>query len=94
MLSLLRLGTDERMWEQAVAAEPDLVTITSWNEWGEGTQIEPAQAFATDGRTYLDYGNDPEHYVKATRRWSAAFQSRNFLTATPIDNNNADQGEL
>ena len=26
----------------AVESGADLVSITSWNEWGEGTQIEPA----------------------------------------------------
>ena len=32
------------MWRGAVRAHTDLVTITSYNEWHEGTQIEPAQA--------------------------------------------------
>ena len=32
------------MWRGAVRARADLVTITSYNEWHEGTQIEPARA--------------------------------------------------
>ena len=35
--------TYDRMWKTALRASPDLVTITSYNEWQEGTQIEPAQ---------------------------------------------------
>ena len=34
------------MWKTALGAEADLVTITSYNEWQEGTQIEPAQVQA------------------------------------------------
>src|SRR5207247_8757708 len=30
------------MWEEAIKAKPDWVTITSWNEWLEGTEIEPS----------------------------------------------------
>lgn len=29
-------------WREALATNPPAVSITSWNEWGEGTQIEPA----------------------------------------------------
>ena len=29
-------------WEAALAAATQIVSITSYNEWGEGTQIEPA----------------------------------------------------
>ena len=36
--------TYDRLWTAALAATPDIVTITSYNEWGEGTQIEPAAA--------------------------------------------------
>jgi hypothetical protein len=31
------------MWQSAIRASPDVVTITSYNEWHEGTQIEPAR---------------------------------------------------
>jgi glycoprotein endo-alpha-1,2-mannosidase len=36
-------ATYDRLWSAALAASPDVVTITSYNEWGEGTQIEPAR---------------------------------------------------
>jgi glycoprotein endo-alpha-1,2-mannosidase len=42
----------DHMWQAAVKASPDLVTITSYNEWHEGTQIEPARE--ADGG-YLSY---------------------------------------
>ena len=29
-------------WDAAIKAEPDWIVITSWNEWAEGTEIEPS----------------------------------------------------
>ncbi|MGI5835836.1 MAG: endo-1,3-alpha-glucanase family glycosylhydrolase [Chloroflexota bacterium] len=40
-----------RRWESAIASNPGVVTITSWNEWGEGTEIEPGTSY---GNLYLD----------------------------------------
>jgi hypothetical protein len=42
----------DHMWASAVQASPDVVTITSYNEWHEGTQIEPARAVAGPYTTY------------------------------------------
>jgi hypothetical protein len=38
-----RGSTYDSMWRSALASGADLVTITSFNEWHEGTQIEPAR---------------------------------------------------
>src|SRR5207253_1515190 len=35
--------TYDAMWQAAILALPDRVTITSYNEWHEGTQIEAAR---------------------------------------------------
>lgn len=39
-------ATYDRMWGGALRAGADIVTITSYNEWHEGTQIEPARVLA------------------------------------------------
>lgn len=38
-------------WEQALAGDPDLVVINTWNEWAESTNIEPSVEF---GYKYLE----------------------------------------
>ncbi len=48
--------TYDRMWAAAIHARADIVTITSYNEWHEGTQIEPAAPPARHGAyRYLSY---------------------------------------
>jgi hypothetical protein len=41
----------EEDWKAAIASNPEWITITSWNEWFEGTQIEPSASY---GNLYLD----------------------------------------
>ena len=65
------------MWEHAIADGADMVSITSYNEWGEGTQIEPAVARRGDGfAEYNDYENEggPDAYMEMTRVHAGAFR--------------------
>ena len=39
------------LWQEAIAARPDYVLITSWNEWHEGSEIEPSVEY---GSLFLD----------------------------------------
>jgi hypothetical protein len=41
----------EEAWRGAMASNPEWITITSYNEWFEGTQIEPGAGYANK---YLD----------------------------------------
>eukprot|EP00753_Platysulcus_tardus_P007667 PLAT15360.1.p1 GENE.PLAT15360.1~~PLAT15360.1.p1 ORF type:complete len:370 (-),score=99.03 PLAT15360.1:73-1182(-) len=61
-----------RMWSAALASRPSIVSITSFNEWGEGTQIEPAVPRTTPaGRVYSDYApEEPTFYLKLTSDWA------------------------
>jgi glycoprotein endo-alpha-1,2-mannosidase len=67
-------GTYDSMWRAANDARADVVTITSYNEWSEGTQIEPAghggRYESYDG-AYGLHGRAAERaYVTRTRYWT------------------------
>lgn len=60
----------ETALQAALNVRPEVVTITSFNEWHEGTQIERAVPKKTLTRVYLDYlPHGPDHYLELTRRW-------------------------
>ena len=63
----------DRMWQAALDSGVDAVTITSYNEWGEGTQIEPARPHVTiNGTAYADYSPvEGTFYMERTREWVA-----------------------
>ena len=68
-----------QMWKRAHQAAPRVVSVTTFNEWGEGTQIEPARPWdpRTDERQYLDYGKDgPFKYIHSTLLHSKKFLSQ------------------
>jgi hypothetical protein len=58
-------------WQAAIASRPDWVVITSFNEWPEGSYIEPSQAY---GSLYLDL----------TREWSARYKAADFAAGAAL----------
>jgi glycoprotein endo-alpha-1,2-mannosidase len=75
-----RLGgaTYDRMWRAALRAQPDVVTVTSYNEWHEGTQIEPARiaggAYDSYEGAYGLTGSTAERaYLERTAYWSERY---------------------
>jgi competence/damage-inducible protein CinA-like protein len=60
----------DREFAAAIALRPSIISITSFNEWHEGTQIEPAIHKEIPDFKYLDYTpHDPEYYLDRTRYW-------------------------
>ena len=63
----------DEQWAAALDAgiAPAMVSITSFNEWHEGSMLEPAkQGFSAAGRTYKDFGAlDPTYYLTRTKHW-------------------------
>ena len=49
------------MWEKALEINPDWIVITSWNEWHEGTEIEPS----------VEFGDE---YLKLTKKYARIFK--------------------
>jgi len=72
-------ATYDNLWTAALAAHPDIVTITSFNEWGEGTQIEPAaphRGYVTyDGAWGLHGAAAQTAYLTRTAYWTGRFHS-------------------
>lgn len=64
----------ETALQAALSVRPEMITITSFNEWHEGTQIERAVPKKTVTRLYLDYKpHDADLYLEITRKWGEQF---------------------
>jgi hypothetical protein len=62
--------TYRTLWDEALKAKPDWVFITSWNEWPEGTEIEPS----------LELG---DKYLQITADYSRRFLSSPTVAVPP-----------
>jgi hypothetical protein len=73
-------ATYDRMWKTALRSDADLVTITSYNEWQEGTQIEPARAQVGRASYEGAWGRSglaaQRAYLAATAGWAARIHER------------------
>jgi len=71
--------TYDLLWHAAIKARPDEVTITSFNEWGEGTQIEPAAPRhgyeSYNGSWGLQGPAAQTAYLTRTAYWAARFHA-------------------
>lgn len=64
----------DRMFDAAIKSNAKFIGITSFNEWHEGTQIEPAIPFDIPEFDYLDYGSlGPDYYLDRTAYWAKIF---------------------
>ena len=60
----------DNMFKEAIACKAPFIGITSFNEWHEGTQIEPAVPFECPDFKYLNYEPcKPGFYLDRTAYW-------------------------
>jgi hypothetical protein len=73
-------ATYDGMWRALLGAHADVVTITSYNEWHEGTQIEPARArpgYASYDGAWGRHGRAAETaYLVRTAHWTKRLTAR------------------
>ena len=55
-------GCYDRTWRAALSSQPEWILVTSWNEWFEGSEIEPS----------LEFGSD---YLWQTAQYARAFKA-------------------
>ncbi len=61
----------DRMFRAAIDVRAEIVGITSFNEWHEGTQIEPAIPKTVGEYRYEDYSpREPHYYLDRTAHWA------------------------
>ncbi len=81
----------DTFWQDAIDSGAPWITITSFNEWHEGTQIEPAVSKTISGYSYSDYvgaygateANAPMAYLDRTRHWVDVFLGQAPPPTTP-----------
>ncbi len=71
-------ATYDAMWRGAIKAGADIVTVTSYNEWHEGTQIEaartPRRGYESYDGAWGLYGRAAESaYLERTRYWTGRY---------------------
>jgi hypothetical protein len=67
----------DREFKAALESGAYIISITSYNEWHEGSQIEPATPKQIPDFKYLDYSPlAPDYYLKRTAYWVGQLQKK------------------
>lgn len=88
-------STYDRYWQGAIDAHADIITITSYNEWHEGTQIEPAIARCIPAENYCysdyegaygKYGIQGSYaYLNRTLDWTTVAKGKSLTLSERLD---------
>ena len=89
-----KASTYELQWRAAIAANPPFVTVTSFNEWHEGSQIEPAKESQGDGYHYPAYTGGELQYIELTADWVQQFAKASPTTQPAASSRSADREPL
>jgi len=67
----------ETAWRTALSSPARYVSVTSFNEWHEGTQIEPAIPMQCGNYTYESYlPRSSNFYLELTEKWSRQLSNK------------------
>ncbi len=75
-------------WNAAIASAPEMVVVNSYNEWREGTMIEPS---VTYGATYLDLTRELSALYKGSQAAQPDPTPTATATETPVPTEAATQ---
>ena len=65
----------DKMFDSAIKSNPRIIGLTSFNEWHEGSQIEPAISKISGEFIYEDYRPlDSRYYLRRTKYWADNFE--------------------
>jgi len=67
-------------WQEALSCDPDGVLITSWNEWWEGTEIEPSTEHG------FSYVNLTSHYTSLYKGVTQQTASPSLIISSDLGN--------
>ena len=74
-------GYYEQSFKAALSVHPPLISITSFNEWHEGTQIEKAVPKQYRNSKYSEYSpQSSDYYLTLTRKWVLKFRKQQKVT--------------
>jgi glycoprotein endo-alpha-1,2-mannosidase len=66
-------------WKAAIRANASIVFVNSFNNWEEGTVIEPVGQMGLNADTWCDSDLSGDYYLNTTRHWVSIFKKSQLL---------------